>query len=49
LHAGYFGSDDITNGGWDILLTWTEHTGQDASSTESGYAHMSAHVQLSLS
>ena len=49
MHAGYFGTDDITNGGLKILLTWTEHTGQDAASTESGYAHKSAYVELNLS
>lgn len=48
MHAGYFGDDDITNGGWKMLITWTEHTGQDAASAESGYALKSAYVQLSL-
>ncbi|EXJ64329.1 hypothetical protein A1O7_00665 [Cladophialophora yegresii CBS 114405] len=49
MHAGYFGDDDITNGGSKILITWTEHTGQDAASPESGYAHKSAYVELDLS
>ena len=49
MHAGYFGADDITNGGWKILITWTEHTGKDAQSVESGYAHMSASVEVELS
>ncbi|KIW15360.1 hypothetical protein PV08_05406 [Exophiala spinifera] len=48
MHAGYFGDDDITNGGWKMLITWTEHTGKDAASPESGYAHKSAYVELGL-
>lgn len=48
MHAGYFGEDDITNGGWKMLITWTEHTGKDAATPESGYAHKSAHVQFTL-
>ena len=46
LHSGYFGVDDITNGGTKMLLSWTEHTGQDASSPASGYAHMTVVVDL---
>ncbi|KIW73239.1 hypothetical protein PV04_01373 [Phialophora macrospora] len=49
MHAGYFGDDDITNGGSKVLITWTEHTGLDAASPESGYAHKSAYVELGLS
>ncbi|KAJ9620754.1 hypothetical protein H2204_012164 [Knufia peltigerae] len=48
MHAGYFGDDDITNGGWKMLITWTEHTGKDAASPESGYAHKSAYVEFGL-
>merc|ERR1711939_447773 len=48
IHAGYFGDDDITNGGWKVLITWTEHTGKDAASLESGYAHKSAYVDFGL-
>lgn len=48
MHAGYFEDDDITNGGWKMLITWTEHTGKDAASPESGYAHQSAYVEFSL-
>ena len=48
VHAGYFGGDDITNGGWKMLITWTEKTGTDASSPDAGYAHKSAYVRLSL-
>jgi hypothetical protein len=49
VHAGYFGADDITNGGCKMLITWTEHTGKDAASPESGYAHKSAYVELDFS
>ncbi|KAJ9609177.1 hypothetical protein H2200_006949 [Cladophialophora chaetospira] len=49
LHAGYFSGDDITNGGWKMLITWTEHTGKDAATPESGYAHKSAVVELNIS
>ena len=42
VHAGYFGEADITNGGTKMLLSWTQHTGQDAASAQSGYAHMTA-------
>ena len=49
MHAGYYGADDITNGGYKMLITWTEHTGHDATSAESGYAHKSAYVELNLS
>jgi hypothetical protein len=46
VHAGYFGTDDVTNGGAKMLLSWTQHTGQDAASPESGYAHMTAAATL---
>ena len=46
VHAGYFGNDDITNGGSKMLLSWTEHTGQDAASAATGYSHMTAVVTL---
>lgn len=46
VHAGYFGNDDITKGGTKMLLSWTEHTGEDAASPKSGYAHMTAGVEL---
>ena len=42
VHAGYFGNDDITNGGTKMLISWTQHTCQDASSEASGYSHMTA-------
>lgn len=46
LHAGYFGSDDIANGGTKMLCTWTEHTEVDPEKPESGYAHKSQIVEL---
>lgn len=46
VHAGYFGADDVTNGGHKLLLSWTEHTCQDATSAASGYAHMTVVVTL---
>ncbi|KEF58545.1 uncharacterized protein A1O9_06471 [Exophiala aquamarina CBS 119918] len=48
VHGGYFGAEDITNGGWKMLITWTEKTGADAYSPNAGYAHKSAYVRLSL-
>jgi hypothetical protein len=46
VHGGYFGINDITNGGTKMLLSWTQHTGMDAASPPSGYAHMTAAVTL---
>lgn len=46
LHAGYFGGDDIANGGTKMLCTWTEHTEVDPEKPESGYAHKSQIVEL---
>lgn len=46
VHAGYFGPDDITQGGKKALLSWTQHTGEDAASPRSGYAHMTARVEF---
>ena len=46
VHAGYFGNDDITNGGTKMLLSWTQHTGLDADTPQSGYAHMTAAVTM---
>jgi hypothetical protein len=46
VHAGYFGTDDVTNGGTKMLLSWTQHTGMDAASPQSGYAHMTAAATL---
>jgi hypothetical protein len=46
VHAGYFGDQDITKGGTKMLLSWTEHTGLDANTPESGYSHVTAGVEL---
>jgi hypothetical protein len=46
VHAGYFGDNDITNGGTNMLISWTEHTGQDAASPATGYSLMTAVVTL---
>jgi hypothetical protein len=46
VHTGYFGKNDITNGGTKMLISWTEHTGQDAASSATGYSHMTAVVTL---
>lgn len=46
LHAGYFGNDDIVNGGTKMLCTWTEHTKVDPYKPESGYAHKSQIVEF---
>ena len=40
FHAGYFGDDDLIEGGNKMLLSWTQHTGLDATSAQSGYAHI---------
>ena len=46
IHAGYFGNDDITEGGTKMLCTWTEHTEIDPDKPERGYAHKSQLVEL---
>lgn len=46
VHAGYFGNDDITNGGTKMLISWTQHTGQDATSPATGYSHMTVVITL---
>ena len=45
-HAGYFGADDITNGGTKLLCTWTERTEVDPEKPDSGYAHKSQIIEL---
>lgn len=44
VHQGYFGSDDITNGGTRMLLSWTSPTGLDPSTLESEYEIVTAEV-----
>ena len=46
VHAGYFGQEDVTNGGLKMLISWTQHTGQDANTPASGYAHLTAAVTM---
>ncbi|ERF68911.1 hypothetical protein EPUS_08071 [Endocarpon pusillum Z07020] len=46
VHAGYFGDEDITKGGKKMLISWTEQTGEDANTPKSGYAHMTAGVEM---
>ena len=40
FHFGYFGEDDLSNGGDKMLLSWSQHTGLDAASHQTGYSHM---------
>ena len=47
VHQGYFDEapgGDIATGGWNMLLSWTEHTGQDPTSDATGYYHKTAVV-----
>ena len=45
VHSGYFGDEDLTNGGDSILLAWTEHTGKEG---PEGYAHKSARARINF-
>ena len=44
IHAGYFGSNDITNGGSKMLLSWTAPTGLDPSTLTSEYQIVTAEI-----
>lgn len=44
VHAGYYGSNDITNGGTRMLLSWTAPTGQDPASANSEYQILTAGI-----
>ena len=44
IHQGYFGSNDITNGGSRMLLSWTAPTGLDPSSFTSEYQIITAEI-----
>lgn len=44
VHAGYYGSNDITNGGTKMLLSWTAPTGRDPSSLLSEYQIVTAEI-----
>lgn len=41
---GYYDAQDITNGGSRMLLTWTQPTGENPGSVDTGYFHMSAEI-----
>lgn len=44
VHQGYYGSDDITNGGTKMLLSWTAPTGQNPASLNSEYQIVTAEI-----
>ncbi|KAL9611503.1 MAG: hypothetical protein Q9167_003862 [Letrouitia subvulpina] len=46
VHLGYFGSNDISNGGSRILLSWTAPTGKEPSTVTSEYQIITAEVNL---
>ena len=44
VHAGYYGTDDITNGGSRMLLSWTAPTGENPASVDSEYQIVTAGI-----
>ena len=44
VHQGYYGANDITNGGSRMLISWTAPTGQDPSSANSEYQLVTAEI-----
>lgn len=44
VHANYYGSNDIANGGTKMLLSWTAPTGLDPSTLTSEYQIITAEV-----
>ena len=44
VHQGYFGVDDIMNGGTKMLLSWTAPTGQNPASEVSEYQIITAEI-----
>lgn len=44
VHLGYYGSDDILNGGSSMLLSWTAPTGLDPSTLKSEYQIPTAEI-----
>ncbi|KAI9669527.1 MAG: hypothetical protein M1817_004646 [Caeruleum heppii] len=46
VHQGYFGEDDISNGGRRMLLSWTAPTGENPASEASEYAIVTADVEF---
>jgi hypothetical protein len=47
MQAGYYGEDDITNGGTKMLLSWTMPTGQGGASEETEYQIPTAEIDWS--
>ena len=45
VHEGYYSSNDVTNGGSKILLSWTAPTGEDPSSINSEYLIVTAEIE----
>lgn len=45
VHANYYGSNDVINGGSRMLLSWTAPTGLDPSTQTSEYQIVTAEVQ----
>ncbi|KAI9833349.1 MAG: hypothetical protein M1819_003744 [Sarea resinae] len=45
VHQGYFGVDDIINGGKKMLLSWTAPTGGDPAAMASEYSHVTAVIE----
>lgn len=45
-HLGYYGSNDIINGGTKLLLSWTAPTGLDPSTLSSEYQIITAEVDF---
>lgn len=46
VHLGYYGSNDIINGGTKMLLSWTSPTGLDPSTLTSEYQIVTAEVDF---
>lgn len=44
VHQGYYGTDDITNGGTKMLLSWTAPTGENPASLDSEYQIVTAEI-----
>jgi len=44
VHQGYYGSNDITNGGSKMLLSWSAPTSEDPSSMNSEYQIVTAEI-----
>ncbi len=44
VHQGYFGDNDITNGGTKMLLSWTAPTGLNPASESSEYQIVTAEL-----